>query len=185
MGFQRHGRFASLLALTLALSATACDRKEGGEESASSSQLAADEGVAASGTAGCNTQAQPPQGYPYGTWQGNEPNCVPRAFQTRTGVYDPSLLGGPSGADGRPTQWIDTGNQTFYGRGAGQAPVPGDVVYYDYDRKTPGLQGHAGVCTDYTADGQCIIATGHQTNPYDTRAPSELDQTYTPATPVH
>ena len=128
--------------------------------------------------------SKPPAGYPYATWQGNQRNCVPRAFECHTGAYDPKLMGGPRDQDGNLSQWIDSSGRTFYGRGPGQLPAPGDVVYYDYDQQTAGTQGHAGVCTGYTADGRCIIATGHANAPYHTRLPGELDQTYTPATPI-
>jgi hypothetical protein len=123
----------------------------------------------------CNSS--PPANYPYNTWQ-SAPDCAPRAFETRTGVYDPRLQGLQNRG-----QWIDTGGRTFYDRGPGQLPLPGDIVGYDYDPKLPGHQGHAGVCTGYDANGRCIIATGHQNNPYQVRDHRELDFTYTPAYP--
>jgi len=102
------------------------------------------------------------EGYPYDTYQGQQGNCAPRAFETVTGVYNPYL---ESSLDGDETS-INVGGRTFYPRGAGQKPEVGDVIGYKPFANRNGK--HAAVVTGFDENGNAIVATGWQSQPYQT-----------------
>jgi hypothetical protein len=106
------------------------------------------------------------ENYPYKTFQGNQGNCAPRAFEAITGVYDPYLEGTLNGSE----DLIRVGDRTFINRPNTVKPQVGQVIGYQPFEHDPGL--HAGVVTGFDQDGNAIVATGWEIQPYQ-RVPKE------------
>jgi hypothetical protein len=100
------------------------------------------------------------EGYPYKTYQGNQGNCAPRAFEAITGVYNPYLEDSLNGSE----DLIRVGDRTFISRPNTVKPQVGQVIGYRPFENDPAL--HAAVVTGYDQNGNAIVATGWQRQPY-------------------
>jgi hypothetical protein len=109
--------------------------------------------------------------YPYRTWQGNQGNCVPRAFETQTGIYNPYLNKTMHGDENQ----VFVGNRAFIQKLKGENHKRGEVVIYDY----PGGSKHAGVATGFDEKGRLIVTTSHQSRPHDVLDPGKWNSAWT------
>jgi hypothetical protein len=107
------------------------------------------------------------EGYPYKTYQGNQGNCAPRAFEAITGVYNPYLEESLNGSE----DLIRVGGRTFINRPNTVKPQVGQVISYrpfENDQSS-----HAAVVTGYDQNGDVIVATGWERRPYQS-VPQEM-----------
>lgn len=100
------------------------------------------------------------ENYPYETYQGNQGNCAPRAFEVVTDVYDPYTESVLNGTESE----VRIGARTFVPRPNTRKPQVGEVLGYKPFEDRSGL--HAGVVTGYDENGDVIVATGWRSEPY-------------------
>ena len=111
-------------------------------------------------------------GYPYQTFQGDQPNCAPRAFEAITGVYNPYIESSINGNE----KEVYVGGKTFVPQPNTVKPQVGQVVGYHPSMEQPGL--HAGVVAGYDKDGNVIVATGWQSQPYQAISSDSINASY-------
>lgn len=113
------------------------------------------------------------EGYPYKTFQGKQGNCAPRAWEAVTGHYNPYINEGSINGD---EQAIHVGSKTFVPQKRTEKPKIGQVLgYYPYEDRSG---AHAAVVTGYDQDGNVIVATGWQSQPYQTVPNSQIIVSY-------
>jgi len=111
-------------------------------------------------------------GYPYKTFQGEQGNCAPRAFETITGVYNPYIESSLNGDE----KAIYVGGKTFVPQPQTVKPQVGQVLGYHPFNDRPG--SHAAIVTGYDQDGNVIVATGWESQPYQTVPSNQIITSY-------
>jgi len=112
------------------------------------------------------------EGYPYKTFQGEQGNCAPRAWEAVTGHYNPYVESSLKGDE----QAVYVGGKTFVPQPQNAKPQVGQVLGYHPFTDRPG--SHAAIVTGYDKDGNVIVATGWQSQPYQTVPNSQIIVSY-------
>lgn len=112
------------------------------------------------------------EGYPYKTYQGQQGNCAPRAFEAITGVYNP-YLENTMNAD---VDSVTVGDRTFISKPNTVKPEVGQVLSYQVFENRPAY--HAAVVAGYDENGNVIVATGWESRPYQVVPQERIRKSY-------